>query len=658
MTPLSTWRDVVLLDFQEPVPALSLAADPDHLLLDEVLLSSLKDRQVEFIQYNDPVSFRYLFESRYRQAIAEKNIKLLVQVRDVPLEQLPYDLLQMGRQLTYRLQTIFPKLSPQVVKQLTAQDLDALYAVYGQYQGSTSTAETCAFILHRVYKVAYELIDDETELIKFLLSKHYRQIQYPEIIESYLIEQLQKQKNLTKLPLAEMVKSATFFYQTLQSQWVAYLKTLQEQPAGWKENGQPRGFYSQEKVHPFDHEDVYRLLDNLFIEGYLKPVAGFNSQKLPGWTHVGLVIDPASDDKHRLSSLVANLKEKLPGIGNYRDWLQVMPLYAEVKDLILSIGFNQKDAILMEAQAVESEMDAIFETWLMRNYSSLQNLPYLPKPVMLHQVPHYLASRHHQRVALVVLDGMSYVQWVQIRKYLQGQNFAFTEQGVFAWVPTITSISRQALFTGEMPLYFPHTLGTTRKEEAAWKLFWENHDVFKNYTGYHKSFGQGEGGYQSHAILQQPSIKVIGLVIGTIDNLVHTALQGQRGMYGELKLWLESGYLTGLLNELLDKGFAVYLTSDHGNKESRGIGRIAEGVLAETRGERVRIYRDKMLRDKAAASHSAIPWPGTGLPEDVYVLLAKSGEAFLPAGEVVVSHGGISLEEVVVPFIHVTRQNK
>lgn len=101
--------------------------------------------------------------------------------------------------------------------------------------------------------------------------------------------------------------------------------------ACWMEGKWPsQGLYSQEKVHSFDHEDAYRLLDNLFIEGYLKPVAGFNSQKLPGWTHVGLVIDPASDDKHRLSSLVANLKEKLPGIGNYRDWLQVMPLYAEV----------------------------------------------------------------------------------------------------------------------------------------------------------------------------------------------------------------------------------------------------------------------------------------------------------------------------------------
>ncbi|MDD4238039.1 MAG: BREX-3 system phosphatase PglZ [Desulfotomaculaceae bacterium] len=651
---MSTWRDKLLIDFKEPVPSLSLVADPDHLLLDEALLSTLKDRRVEFIQYGDPVFFRYLFESKCRKALEERTLRLLVHVSDVPLEQMPYDLLQKGRKLTYRIQTIFPKLLPQVVKQLAAQDLDTLYDVYGQYQGTTSYGETCDFILRRVFKVAYDMIDNETELVKYLLSKHYRQQQYPEVIESYLMQQLQMQKGLSKLPLTELIKSSSFFYSYLQNQWVEYLQNLQELPLVSKEDGLPKGSYGRGKSHPFDNKDVYRLLDNLFIEGYLKPAEGFNSKKLPKWTHVGLVIDPSVDNKNRLKGLLANLKEKLQAIGNYRDWMNIVPLYGEVKDLILSMNFTQDEKILSEVKKVEAEIDAQFELWMIQNYGGLQNLPYLPRPVMLHQVSHYLATKHYTKVALVVLDGMSYVQWAQIRKHLQAKNFIFDEQSVFAWAPTITSVSRQALFTGEMPVYFPHTLGSTRKEETAWKLFWENHDVFKAYTSYEKSLGQGEVEYQFPGSLQKPSIKVLGLVIGTIDNLVHTALQGQRGICAELKLWLKKGYLAGLLADLIDNGFEVYLTSDHGNKESRGIGRISEGVLAETRGERVRIYKDKMFRDKAAAAYSSLVWPGSGLPEDVFILLAKSGEAFITEGEHVVSHGGISLEEVVVPFVHIT----
>ena len=101
------------------------------------------------------------------------------------------------------------------------------------------------------------------------------------------------------------------------------------------------------------------------------------------------------------------------------------------------------------------------------------------------------------------------------------------------------------------------------------------------------------------------------------------------------------------------RGFDVYLTADHGNTASTGIGRPNEGVLAETRGERVRIYRDQKLRDQAALEYSSICWPQIALPQDWFVLLAKSGEAFVREGEQVISHGGITMAEVIVPFVQI-----
>jgi len=112
------------------------------------------------------------------------------------------------------------------------------------------------------------------------------------------------------------------------------------------------------------------------------------------------------------------------------------------------------------------------------------------------------------------------------------------------------------------------------------------------------------------------------------------------------------------LHNLLDAGYDVYLTSDHGNQESKGIGRISEGVLAEAHGERVRVYQDRIIRDQAAQKYSSFLWPGDGLPEGYYVLTAKSGESFTMQNEVSVSHGGISLEEVIVPFVHITKSNE
>jgi hypothetical protein len=48
--------------------------------------------------------------------------------------------------------------------------------------------------------------------------------------------------------------------------------------------------------------------------------------------------------------------------------------------------------------------------------------------------------------------------------------------------------------------------------------------------------------------------------------------------------WLTTGFVDRLFSLLLDKGYHIYLTADHGNVESTGVGRPNQGVIAETRG--------------------------------------------------------------------------
>ncbi len=109
-----------------------------------------------------------------------------------------------------------------------------------------------------------------------------------------------------------------------------------------------------------------------------------------------------------------------------------------------------------------------------------------------------------------------------------------------------------------------------------------------------------------------------------------------------------------LLDQLHSYGFNVFLTSDHGNIEATGIGRPSEGAIADLRGERVRVYPDQILRAKVKAQFpNAIEWSPLGLPEEYLPLLAPGRQAFIRPGERIVGHGGISLEELIVPFIHI-----
>ncbi|MBO8173524.1 MAG: BREX-3 system phosphatase PglZ [Bacillaceae bacterium] len=662
---MRSWREYVLHHFKEPIPSVSLVSDPDALLLDEQILSELGEKRIECITYDDPVQFRYIYENNYRLEVTSysSNVKLVLRTADKDLQIIPFDLLQIGRQLHFSIENIFPKLSTSILRQLPKKDLDSLFSVYVQHQGSSSDHDTCDFLLKKVYKIPYDTINNELDVVRFLLMHHYGNTSYPTVIVDFLLNQLSKQVDLNHFNLKEFFHSSNAFYKYLQEQWLVYLelKSKQNLPDQVKEQSieSIEHMIKNEDTHLFEDPTIQRLVDNLFSEGKLTALSGFSASRLPEWTHIGIVIDPIADERYKINHLLKSIKEEIKGCNYYQDWIKLVQKYSEFKNLCLSISLSSNDFLYKEVEVLEKELDSTFESWLIQNYRSLPSLPYLPYPVMVHQIPHSISHKLQDRkIALLVLDGMSYVQWVQMRTALSKENpdLGFKEHGVFAWIPTITSVSRQAIFTGEMPLYFGKTLDKTSKEETAWKLFWENHGILKSYVGYVKGLGLGE--YNKPDILHNPKLRVVGMVVDTIDELIHGSIQGQQGLYEEIKLWLQKGFVSKLINDLLNLNFEVYITSDHGNKESYGIGRISEGVLADTKGERMRIYRERILRDDASLKYGAISWDGVGLPKDVHVLLAKENQAFVPKGRTIVAHGSISPEEVIVPFIKVIREQK
>ena len=79
--------------------------------------------------------------------------------------------------------------------------------------------------------------------------------------------------------------------------------------------------------------------------------------------------------------------------------------------------------------------------------------------------------------------------------------------------------------------------------------------------------------------------------------------------------------------------------------------------MVETKGKRVRVYdRPEFLEEVASKFPESVRWPNHGLPPARHVLLAGDLKAFTDVGEEVVSHGGIALEEVMVPFVAITRE--
>ena len=76
-----------------------------------------------------------------------------------------------------------------------------------------------------------------------------------------------------------------------------------------------------------------------------------------------------------------------------------------------------------------------------------------------------------------------------------------------------------------------------------------------------------------------------GIVVNMVDELVHGAMLGKRGISAQIGAWCDTGFVERLLLLLAGQGYQVYLTADHGNVEAEGSGRLSQGVVSEVKGE-------------------------------------------------------------------------
>jgi hypothetical protein len=679
----STWRDHILQHFKEPVHRLTLVADPDGLMLEEQLLAAIRQRGFDLLTFDDPVTFRYAYESGYRQrwdAGEETDLVVILRSPEADLRALAYDLLQSGRSLTFSLPALFPKLSYPMLQDLDLARLQRLYDAYRAYTGPEMGDRASAwFVLRHAFGIVPDLIRTPADLLKLLLSRYVRGERLPPRLDAVLLDALRQEPAFDAWPLARFLANRADFFAFLQRAWYGFVASRQPEDVVADAVARDVGpGYAADVTVPFDDPDVRAYVDTLFLEGDLKPVELPQDWRIDGWAQIGVTLDEDAFARRRFTGLLDHLAETLASSdGTHRDWLAIAERWAELVVLRYRLQNNPGDEHLARYRRLHLDLERAFAAWMMARYHTLHSLPFLPRPVMVHHVPNYLASRQarrdRSRVALVVVDGLALDQWLIIREswLAEGLPWTWEEDALFAWVPTLTPISRQATFAGTQPQFFPTSWQTTTQEPAHWQRFWREQGLRSGNVGCARNLGVKELNLDPAAspdvetflerdvlaIIDNPQVTVAGLVVNTVDNVMHGMQLGTAGMHQQIKLWMHRyRYLTELVSRLLHAGFGVYLTSDHGNVWAHGMGRPKEGILAETRGERARLYTDPAFLDLAQQQlPEAVAWSNVGLPAELSVLLAPELKAFVPEGTDTVCHGGMALEEVIVPFIHIAQ---
>ena len=127
---MPNWRKQILQEFTPGVRPITAVADPDGLLTEPRMSQALTEQGFESVLFEDSISFRFAYESRFRSRLdAGESVDLVVLVGDdaSSLVKLPFDVLAGARKLSFALADVFPQFSYPVLRALEPQYLDLLY---------------------------------------------------------------------------------------------------------------------------------------------------------------------------------------------------------------------------------------------------------------------------------------------------------------------------------------------------------------------------------------------------------------------------------------------------------------------------------------------------------------------------------------------------
>ncbi len=359
---------------------------------------------------------------------------------------------------------------------------------------------------------------------------------------------------------------------------------------------------------------------------------------LPNWVSVG-TSDP--DPELVIAELLAGQPAPAQTLS---EWIEVASWWGHVRGTLASNPTldNRGHAAWVAWDAI----DASFGSWLRTSYgTSLLSSAVTPRAV--HQIAPFLSRRVDDGAAvlLVVIDGLGFAQWHRLR-LLSGLKVVQTT-GCLAMIPTLTSISRQAIFAGELPATFHDTIGTTSEEPRQWKTFWAEQGINERQVGFSKTVGRDTKDVPSLAG------RVEAVVINAVDELLHAAeVLGDPQVAGSVDVWARTGFLRELVTQATAKGYETWVTADHGNLPTVPGPVPREGQTVESAGTRVRLYPNDTLR--AGAADFGDVWDPPVLPASWLKPLFAPGRRGFHLSGVRVSHGGLSLDEVIVPFAQVT----
>ncbi|MCD8293679.1 MAG: PglZ domain-containing protein [Clostridia bacterium] len=278
-----------------------------------------------------------------------------------------------------------------------------------------------------------------------------------------------------------------------------------------------------------------------------------------------------------------------------------------------------------------------FNEFLKKNYVNIVSSSVgLSAPRIVTQVLPFLHRFDFAKKALIVIDGMNYWQSTMLCESLQNElGVGIKRDCMYSWLPSVTELSRQAIFRGDDPIVEYDQNPTN--EKGLWKSFWEIKGVRGNLQ-YYQYGGK---------IIEGLNSKVLAYVTLDLDVKMH-ASDNYEYLYDLTRRWLKDGDLIVNIKELIENGFKIFITTDHGNIEGTRYRSFdsRDRIDAERSYRHITIseYKDQKIFESQYKGHLL------KIDESSRTYYAVGTEMFTSKNHCV-THGGTHFMEVLIPFI-------
>ena len=338
---------------------------------------------------------------------------------------------------------------------------------------------------------------------------------------------------------------------------------------------------------------------------------------------------------------------------------------------------------LKAIHAIEKqEANAAFANYIQDNYSNWlvnEESPTLSVDVVYkYVIPEIQAGK---QVLFVVMDCMRLDHWLKIEPLLHPM-FDITTNYYYSILPTATRYARNAIFSGLFPLELaerhPHLYAEpdnahtsiNRHEKELMRLQLERYGIaLKPPLHYFKIFDtQGEAQYlQWLSVADRISLEAI--VVDFLDILTHTRYEADllrqlipdaAAFRALVQAWFEHSWLYKIFRMAADRGITVVVTSDHGSLLCQNAAKISSQTTL-TSG--LRFKEGKHITCDPDAGYlitdpETYRLPGSAegksyiiAKEDYYFVYEKQFNVYKELFHGSFQHGGISLEEMILPCI-------